>query len=159
MPAMKRNPSNESSSTPQSHEDWEQGDPLWDLLDQASKTEPDPLFARNVVRSVRLEKSSPEPVSSRIIRLFTSRTVALGAAACACIMVGYQLNPLATGTNTLGQQAAQVITPGTTETAQVSSATETSNNLSELIIEETLLAAADDPSMFTRDEVVSMLGL
>jgi hypothetical protein len=36
---------------------------------------------------------------------------------------------------------------------------ETNNHFSELIIEESLLAAAEDPTLFTRDEVVAMLNL
>ena len=135
-------------------EDWDHGDQLWDILSEASKTKPEPFFARNVVRTVRLKKTSSESTSTRILRFFTSRQVvsanrklALGAAACACVMLGYQLWP----------------TPETATTAptiaQVAQPSETASNLSELVIEETLLAAADDPTMFTRDEVVAMLGL
>ena len=159
---MKRNPSSPPSSPPPTStqptqhkaEDWDQGDELWNLLSEASKTEPEPFFARNVVRTVRLDENSSTTTGTRIFRFFTSRKVisinsklALGAAACACVMLGYQLWP----------------TPETATTtptiAQVAQPSETTNNLSELVIEETLLAAADDPTMFTRDEVVAMLGL
>ena len=154
---MKRNPSNQppaSAHKKADHEDWDQEDPLWNLLSEASKTEPEPFFARNVVRTVRLDEDSSTTTGTRILRFFTSRKVvslnrklALSAAACACVTLGYQLWP----------------TPETATTAptiaQVAQPSETANNLSELVIEETLLAAADDPTMFTRDEVVAMLGL
>jgi len=152
---MKRNPSSTPSSLPptstqptrQKAEDWDQGDALWDLLSEASETQADPFFARNVVRTVRLQEKSPITAGARVIGFLTSRTLALSAAACACVMLGYQLWPAPETPTT-----AAVI-------AQVQPSAETASNLSELVLEETLLAAADDPTMFTRDELVTMLGL
>ncbi len=156
---MKRNPSSPPSSKPSAPaqhkaEDWDQSDELWNLLSQATETQPEPFFARNVVRTVRLGESLSETTGTRILRFFTSgkvvsinRTLALSAATCACVMLGYQLWPATEAPTT-----APVI-------AQVQPSAETASNLSELVLEESLLAAADDPTMFTRDEVVAMLGL
>jgi len=127
--------------------DWKQGDPVWDILHQASSPEPSPFFARNVVRSARQLKK--ESLASRVISLFSSRRLSLGAAACACAMITYQMWPAATITDTAS-------TNGMTPTV---APVETTTDLTELVLEETLLAAADDPSIYTRDEVVAMLGL
>ncbi len=156
---MKRNTPDTSRDTPRdipqlstenhsadSH-DWAQGDPVWDLLDQASTREPNAFFARNVVRSVR---QLPTPsLSARILGLFSSRRLVIGAAACACAMVAYQVWPTAEPTTS---PPAQIV-------AQIHPSIEPSNDLSELVIQETLLAAAEDPTIFTREEVVIMLGL
>lgn len=154
---MKRNASNSSPNQPsEDHLEWEQGDPVWDILDQASTREPNAFFARNAIRTAR---QLPTPsLGSRIISLFSSRPsarLALGAAACLCAVIGYQSWPAITPEiSTI--TAAPVVTQSSPEP-------EPSTNLSELVsefvIEETLLAAADDPTMFTRDEVVAMLGL
>lgn len=155
---MKRTDANSSPQINEAHpvqnhpdeplDDWQQGDPVWDILNQASRPEPSPFFARNVVRSTRqLEKES---LASRVISLFRSRRLALGAAACACAMITYQMWPAATGPeSTPAKDITQTVTPVET----------TTTDLTELIIEETLIAAANDPSIYTRDEVVAMLGL
>ena len=128
-------------------DDWAKGDPLWDILDQASTAEPNAFFARNTVRTSR-QLQTPS-LYSRVISLFNARRLALGAAACACVIMGYQAWPTS---ETLTTQVAPVV-------AQTNQSTDSNTNLSELVIEETLLAAAEDPSIFTRDEVVTMLGL
>jgi hypothetical protein len=154
---MKRTDANESPHSTANHpvqnhseeplNDWKQGDPVWDILNQASSPEPSPFFARNVVRSARQLKK--ESLISRVISLFSSRRLALGAAACACAMITYQMWPAATSPDTAP-------TNGMTQTV---APVETTTDLTELVIEETLIAAANDPSIYTRDEVVAMLGL
>lgn len=156
---MKRNNPNSGTGTDtgtspeNTSEEWTQGDPLWDLLSNASEREPDPFFARNIVRKTRLQQNTREPVGSRLRRLLTPRLVSLGAAACACALIGYQV----------WQPANTSPQPGTPPTmAQVNQTPDSSSTMTELsdiLIEETLLAAADDPSLFTRDEVATMLGL
>lgn len=148
---MKRNTPHSPTHTSEDHSvesaDWTEGDPVWDLLDQASTRKPNAFFARNVVRSVR---QIPIPsLSSRILGLFRSRRLVLGAAACACVMITYQTWPTAAPETTA---PAQIVT-------LVDQSTEPSSDLSELVIQETLLAAAEDPTIFTREEVVIMLGL
>ena len=152
---MKRNAPDTPRSNPQlptenhyaDSPDWAQGDPVWDLLDQVSTREPDAFFARNVVRSVR---QLPTPsLSSRILGLFSSRKLAIGATACACVMIAYQVWPT----------AEPETSPSTQIVAQIDQSIEPSNDLSKLVIQETLLAAAEDPTIFTREEVVIMLGL
>ena len=138
-----------AKNNPTNHNEWGEDDPLWNLLDQASTQEPDTFFARNVVRSARqLETPS---LSSRISALFRSPKLALSAAACAAILIGYQVWP---NTTPAISQPSPVVAQ-ITEVDQ----TDLTTDLSEVVIEETLLAAAEDPTIFTRDEVVAMLGL
>lgn len=77
---------------------------------------------------------------------FTPRRLALGAAACVCALLAYPMWPTP---KTSGQD---IVESPTQATAPPSSA------LSELVIEETLDAAAEDPTIFTHDEVVAMIG-
>jgi len=151
-----------NAPTPENHhsqhsEEWDKNDPLWDLLGQASTQEPDAFFARNVVRSARQltpERSTASTLGSRILSLFTSRKLALSAVACTCALVTFQLWPESQ------PDPKTSSAPEIAQTTQPQIATEdTATSFSELVIEESLLAAADDPSLFTRDELVAMLDL
>lgn len=138
--------------------DWdpemEENDPVWNLLSQASTPKPDPFFARNVVRSARLLEKPSNTWLARVTSLFTARTsrrLTLGAAACVCALVTYQMWPSPEATEA----------PETSITATPSPPTPpsmASTELSELVIAETLDAAAEDPTIFTHDEVVAMIG-
>ncbi|MCP5535264.1 MAG: hypothetical protein H7A51_03405 [Akkermansiaceae bacterium] len=128
-------------------EDWKQDDPVWDLLGKASSREPSAFFARNIVRQTRQQKAAASSWTGRLVEFFTPAKLALGAAACACVLAAYQMWP----------SPDPVITqaPGTT---QPSAAAAPTTALTELVIEESLDAAAEDPTIFTRDEVVAMIG-
>lgn len=140
-------------------DDWSQGDPVWDLLSEASHPEPNPFFARNVVRSVRLQQQESASLGQRIMGLLKARPIVATAAACACILATVHFtnqgpsaidNPLpAVSQNPAGTNVSP--SPETSDS-------EVSSELSEILIEENLIAAANNPSMFTRDEVVTMLG-
>jgi hypothetical protein len=123
----------------------EQNDPVWNMLGEASSREPSAFFARNIVREARLQKTSTVSWGSRLATFFTPTKLALGTAACACALAVTQMWPT----------PEAVVTPGTI--ADISSP-EPSSALSELVIEESLDAAAEDPTIFTRDEVVAMIG-
>ena len=104
MNSMKHHVSSSKGPEDSHSKEWEEKDPLWDLLDQASTQEPDTFFARNVVRSVRqLDTGHTTTVSSlsaRILALFTSRKLALTAVACTCALVTFQLWPKNTSSAT-----------------------------------------------------------
>ena len=127
----------------------EQNDPVWGLLDKASSHEPSAMFARNVIRETRLsqnqERNQDRNLGSRILAILNPTRLALGAAACACATVTYHMWPSPTQPNSPYPVASET-------------ASEPSTALTELVIEESLEAAAEDPSIFTRDEVVAMIG-
>ena len=128
-----------------------QDDALWNLLGNASKQETTPLFARNVVRATRQIKEQPSGWGGKVISFFTpGRALAsLAAAACIGLLVVTQLDT--------SQPVTAPVTSGTaTPPATVD---ESSVALAELIIEESLAAAAEDPSQFTHDELVTIVGL
>lgn len=133
------------------NEAWEDGDPLWDLLEQASPPpEPDVFFARNVVRSARLLGDIKPTFRQRISQLFVNRTWAVGAAACVCAVMALQVWP---------ETSTDPVTASAPTEAPLDPFDEVSSELSDMVIEEILIAAADDPSIISRDEVVSLLGL
>ncbi|MGB1874413.1 MAG: hypothetical protein ACPIB0_04885 [Akkermansiaceae bacterium] len=139
---MKPHPDNSSESP----HDREQADPVWQLLGNASKREPSNSFARNIVRQARLLPTAPSGRFHQMRSLFTGPRLVTAACACALLVAAFQLWPSA---QSLDPVASDKIYP----------VTETSSALSELIIEESLNAAAEDPSIYTRDEIVAMIGL
>lgn len=157
---MKADPSQSHSTSshsdaPQAAEDeWSHSDPVWKLLDKASKPQEDVFFARNVVRTARqLEQERPS-LGERLLTLFTLPKITLAATACAVGLAAWQLMP---SDNTAPAPDTTVQSP-TEETTPLNDSTE-ATELSELVMLETLSAAAEDPTIFTRDEVATMIGL
>ena len=125
-----------------------QGDALWNILGEASETKTNAFFARNTVRQARiLGETEPNLLDRFRSMFFTPKTILpLAGAACLGIVALTQFSP---------DQSAN-----TPDTVKVETTTaETSMALAELVIEESLTAAAEDPSQFTHDEVVAMIGL
>lgn len=123
----------------------EQTDPTWNILTQASQREPDVFFARNVVRLTRQLEDAPSTWKTRLTSVFAPRRLAVVAAACTCALLGYSMwSPPETPDPDIVELPTAPIAP--------------SSALSELVIEETLEAAAEDPTIFTHDEVVAMIG-
>ncbi|MBK1856085.1 hypothetical protein JO972_14025 [Verrucomicrobiaceae bacterium 5K15] len=140
-------------------EEWNSTDPLWKLMDEASTPEPNAFFARNVLREVRhLEANNASGWKARLAAFFTPPKLVLGAAACAAAaFIALQMNPSSTPAAPAGSLAQQA--PVELDTTLASNDSSAVSDLSALVIVETLDAAAEDPTIFTRDEVVAMLGL
>jgi|GEM_PF-3202508 len=60
-------------------------DDAWALLGKARKTEPDPFFARNVIREIRLSEDKQKQSSSPLGIFFNIRKILLLAAVTTCI--------------------------------------------------------------------------
>ncbi len=132
-------------------EEWsrDEDDALWDILDKASQPEPSPFFARNVVRATR-QLPQKESFPSRLRAWLSPPRLALGAGACALLFATYSMwftphSP--TPTSSVADAQDQV------------EETQLSNFLADLVIEESLNAAAEDPTLFTHDEIIAMVGL
>jgi hypothetical protein len=121
-----------------------ENDALWSLLGEASRQEPSPFFARNVIRKTRLTPNATES-GSRLLAILTPARLALGGAICACAMATFHFWP--------GPESTKPA-----ELASQQNPPEPSSALTELVIQESLSAAAEDPDIFTRDEVVAMIG-
>lgn len=149
----RRSPSEQSDLTRPSDGGWTPSDPVWKLLGEASEPEPGPFFARNVVRAARQTDQRRRPAFVRLAACLTPARLALGAAACACALMAWQLLP--STAPSVARPSTAALPPEEDQPADTVAMTD----LSELVITETLTAAAEDPTIFTRDEVVSMLGL
>ncbi|MGJ8676310.1 MAG: hypothetical protein ACSHX0_02205 [Akkermansiaceae bacterium] len=130
----------------------EKEDPLWNLLNKASKREPSDFFARNVLRESR-RLPAQETFATRIKSFFSpvigQKKFALSAvAACTCALIALQIWPN-------GQTAETTLVAHDIEQIDNQSG---STDLSEFIISETLIAAAEDPTLFSHDEVLAMVG-
>ena len=123
--------------------DQEQDDPVWQLLGNASKQEPSSFFARNVIRETRA--LAQPTLATRLQSLFTSKRLLALSCSCLLVILGIQLWPSHQPGESTSSNGQEVYT-------------EPSLALSELIIEENLNAAAEDPSIYTRDEIVAMIG-
>lgn len=142
------------SSVPSEHKEpatpqEECNDPVWKLLENASKKEPSAFFARNVTREARLQASAKSSFYQRFKALFTTRQIGPALFLSLIVITGFLLWPANNSTQSSDTAAQQI------DTALI---TATITSLNELIIEESLNAAADDPSIYTRDEIVAMIG-
>ena len=140
----------------------EEGDALWDILGKASTPEPSDFFAQNIIRQTRQLSDSSSLVPSfaeKLKAIFSLRTVTLSAAtACIGILALSQFTktqyPADASSQLAQQQAHAPLQDSTSEQAATAD-----SEISELILQETLLAAAEDPTKFTHDEVLAMVGL
>lgn len=114
-------------------------DALWQLLEEAPTKKASPLFSRNVLREIRLEKGAKSAFWKKLFKpqvLFPITTAALLGLACI---------------PTSSREASD------TGTIARTSPTEQPTTLVTYLDEELLLAAADEPSLFSDDEVIAML--
>jgi len=66
-------------------------EPVWELIQHASKVEASSLFARNVVREVRLDSAHDSGWLATLKTLFTPRFAMIGSMAAAAIAVALVL--------------------------------------------------------------------
>ena len=123
----------------------EQDDPLWHLLEKASKKEASPFFARNIMRETRLHAKRSPSLFFRLQSQLTSKRIASVACICILAVTAFEFWPSGQSDETVESMTLE------NQTASIST-------LSELLIEESLNVAAEDPSIYTRDEIVAMIG-
>ena len=157
MTANSSDPPNSKDLDAAKADEWDASDPVWKLLDEASKPNVDPFFARNVMRAARQEEPTLS-FSQRVLSFLSPQKLALGAVACVFGLLVWQTIPSTDQSTSAPSHIAQH-TPAEDATSPEIDNSVATADLSELIIIETLSAAAEDPTMFTRDEVVTMLDL
>ena len=123
--------------------DQEKNDPVWQLLGNASKKEPSDFFARNIIRETRA--LAQPTLATRLESLFAPKRLLAVSWSCLLIILGLQFWSTDQPAQTTSATAGDIYT-------------EPPLTLGELIIEENLNAAAEDPSIYTRDEIVAMIG-
>lgn len=123
----------------------EQDDPVWHLLEKASKKEASAFFARNIMRETRLHAKRSPSLFLRLQSLLTSKRIASLACVCILAIAAFEFWPSDKSVETVDS---------INQENQITSA----SPLSELLIEESLNVAAEDPSIYTRDEIVAMIG-
>ena len=124
--------------------DWEQ-DPVWKLVDSAKGPAPGPFFVRDVMRRVRLSEGTARPWWRRLLAPKPLVAGALAAAVVAFLLVlndgGHRAGP---------DGLAETPEPTTEEPAAPTP-------LEQLLEAEMLFEAAEDPSAFTVEALVTML--
>ena len=111
-------------------------DPVWNLLDKAPPAHAGPLFARNVLREIRLAAHQPAPWWKRLLAPVPLTTGALAASAAFAVFIA--LTPP-------DQTSASL--PPTPPPA-----------IEEFDVDQGLLfAAIEDPSLFSDEEVLALL--
>ena len=124
------------------HNDWE-NDPVWNLVEEAKPREAGPFFARNVMREIRLSEEKAAPWWQRLLSPKPLLAGALGTAAAVAIIA--TLGPDTGDSPAIGQ------TPETPENTPVV------QEVDDLLDEELLMAASEDPSAFSDEALVGML--
>jgi hypothetical protein len=112
-------------------------DPVWDLLDQAPTPKAGPLFARNVMREIRIGEDSPAPWWRRLLAPVPLTAGAVAAAAAFAIIVAIDRpdTPVADNPETPGIDTVEVY--------------DVERNL--------LIAAAEEPSLVSDEELLALL--
>ena len=128
-------------------------DPVWDLLGKASETTPSQRFAKDVVRATR-QLPVKLSLGARIQQFAasfssTQKFATTAVAACACVLLVLQV--------TQNNDNTVVEAPDTSHVQELVENTEPLE-ISEFIFQETLIAAAEDPTIFSHDEVLAMVG-
>ena len=122
--------------------DSEENDPVWDLLDQSPPTKVSPTFAQDTLRQVRQLESAPAPPWWKKL-LAPAPLAAGGLAVAAAITIMAILPDPSSESGTIADN--EVITPAT------------SNELDEEFQQELLIAAAEEPELFSDAELLAML--
>ncbi|MBK1835279.1 hypothetical protein [Roseibacillus ishigakijimensis] len=121
---------------------------LWDLLGEASEPQASPFFSRNVLREIRLQESEPARRSSFWTFFRQPRVLVPGALALlAAALLAPQLKPT---------EAPSLTTSPASATGEAFPA-EVADSLESSLKTELLLTAADDPDLFSNEELVAML--
>jgi hypothetical protein len=117
-------------------------DPVWDLVDRAQPLEANPLFSRNVMREIRLAEDSAIPWWKRLLASKPLVASSLAAVAAVAILVSVNTNSPTTNGGLTG------IEPG--QEAPLA-------ELNEELDQELLMAAAEDPSLFSDEHLLALL--
>lgn len=134
-----KTPSKNKHSTESEPQTLDEKDALWQLLGESSPQQASPLFSRNILRKIRLQEEA-KPFWKKFFRpQFVLPVTAASLIALACV-------PLLTSPDA-----------SSPETVSGSLVTEQPSTLVSYLDEELLLAAADEPSLFSDDEVIAML--
>ena len=109
-------------------------DPVWNLLDQAPAPKVGPLFARNVMREIRLGEQSPAPWWKRLLAPVPLTAGAVTAAAAFAIIVAIDRpdTPIADVPDTPATEVYDVD-------------------------QSILIAAAEDPTLVSDEELLALL--
>ena len=97
------------------------------------------------MRETRLHAKRSPSLFFRLQSLLTSKRIASVACICILAAAAFEFWP--------SDQSDETVESMTLENQTASIST-----LSELLIEESLNVAAEDPSIYTRDEIVAMIG-
>lgn len=121
------------------HQSPEEADPVWDLLDQAPAPEASPRFVADTLRAARISASRP-PWWRRILSPAPATGLAAATAAVVTMVILLQSGGDPAGSSVVRYDSTQA------ETIQ------------EVVETEILLAAADDLSEFSDQELVALIG-
>lgn len=114
-------------------------DALWQLLEESPPQEASPLFSRNILREIRLDEEA-KPFWKKLLRPQFALPVTAAA------LIGIAFLPFLT--------SPEARSPATVSNPPVA---EQPSTLVSYLDEELLLAAADEPTLFSDDEVIAML--
>ena len=114
-------------------------DPVWDLLDKAPAPKAGPMFARNVMREIRVAEEVATPWWKRLLAPVPLTAGAVAAAAAFAIIVA-------------------VNQPGDTPTITETPVTPDAPMAETYDVEQSLLiAAAEEPSLVSDEELLALL--
>lgn len=117
-------------------------DPVWDLVDQSAPRQAGPLFSRNVMREIRVAEQPSVPWWKRLLASRPLMASSLAAAAAVAILLAVNPDKDTTGSGVTNNDPASV---------------PVAEQLDENLNQELLIAAAEDPSLFSDEQLLALL--
>jgi hypothetical protein len=118
-------------------------DALWNLLGKAQPPEASDFFSRNVMREIRLAKQAPQSCWQKLAQTLRRPQLAIGLAVVLVAFITILALPLPPHSDS--------------KTPQLVNAPAGEETLPNYLDEELLLVAADEPDLFSDEEVLAML--
>ena len=127
---------------------------LWDLLEQTKSQPVSPLFSRNIIREIRLEQNKPNPKKFLSKLISNPKLIIPGIATsiAGLAAITFFLSHLSHSPSSLPSKNS-----GTVQNEENSISSEAISSVEGSLESELLLAAADEPELFSDEEVFAML--
>ena len=136
-------PNHSNHDLPDFDADLEQ-DAVWNLLGESTPADPSPRFVQDTLRKVRLDEAAPEKAVWWKSLLFSKPLIGITGAALAAVAVFVSLPTT--------QDSPETITNTTPEVID-----DWQSDLHDAVAVELLSSAAEDPTLFTDEEIVALL--
>jgi uncharacterized membrane protein YdfJ with MMPL/SSD domain len=131
---------------PQIEKPTPEDDALWEILGKSPPPEASAFFSRNVMREIRLSEQEPRSFWQKFVASLRRPSIVTGVAAALIALVTILCVTLVPHSQSNSSELANAAPSGKSK-----------QTLTNYLDEELLLVAADEPDLFSDEEVIAML--